>query len=126
MNDILFDILQVVIIAAITALLRYLIPYFTQLLRAHNYTFAAEIVETLVRAAEQMILEHGAGSRKYELVVRKAREELEKYNIHLTDGQLDILIESAVQVINESKMILEEADSEVDDGEYNQSDNPDN
>lgn len=100
MNELLFNILQVVIISAIAAILRYAIPYFTAILRAHDYNFAASIIETMVRAAEQTFIGVHRGDEKFEWVVKMAKVQLDKYGIAITDDQLIQLLEAAVQAMN--------------------------
>ena len=100
MNDILFNILQVLVVSAIAAILRYLIPLLIQTLRAHDYNFAANIVETAVRAAEQSFIGHGRGDEKYRYAVETIKSAFSKYNIKITDDQICQLIEAAVQTMN--------------------------
>jgi len=100
MNDILFNILQVLVVSAIAAILRYLIPLLIQTLRAHDYNFAANIVETAVRAAEQSFIGHGRGDEKYRYAVETIKSTFGKYNIKITDDQICQLIEAAVQTMN--------------------------
>lgn len=100
MNDLLFSIIEVVLISAIAAVLRYAIPLSIQLLRSHNYTFAAEIIERIVRCAEQSFLGSGRGDEKFEYVVQMAKRQFERYNIPITDDQLVQLLEAAVQTMN--------------------------
>ena len=66
MNDILFSVLQVLLIAVLTSIARYLIPLLTTKLRETKFAFAADIVENAVLAAEQMISGSGQGPRKFE------------------------------------------------------------
>ncbi len=101
MNELLFNILQVVLISAVCAVLRYFIPYITGQLRKHDYNFAADIIEKIVRAAEQTFIGHGRGDEKFEWVVRMAKSQFDKYGIKITDDQLIQLLEAAVQVMNE-------------------------
>ena len=100
MNDIIFGLLQAVLVALVTAIARYLIPGLIQSLKHGKYTLAAEIVESAVRAAEQIIRESGKGEEKYTMVLKIAHEILPRYGIRITDEQISVLIESAVQVIN--------------------------
>lgn len=104
MNDILFSVLQVCLIALLTAIARYLIPYLTAKLRKTKFAFAAEIVENAVLAAEQMISGSGQGSRKFEQAMSTAQDLCKKYNINLTEEQICMLIESAVGVLNQDKI----------------------
>lgn len=100
MNDIIFGLLQAILVAMVTAIARYLIPGLIQSLKHGKYALAAEIVESAVRAAEQMIRESGKGEEKYTMVLKIAHEILPRYGISITDEQISVLIESAVQVIN--------------------------
>ena len=106
MNDILFNICQVLLVSAVIAVLRYAIPYMTRMLRSHDYNFAADIIETMVRAAEQMFTGHGRGDEKFQYVVRVVGEQLDKYGIKITDEQIAQLIEAAVQAMNAELAIV--------------------
>ena len=101
MNDIIFTILEAVLTASILAAMRYLIPFLIQTLRSHNYNLAAEIVEDAVRAAEQTLAGRKRGAEKYEHVMELMQETLVKYGIQMSTEQIDQLIESAVQAMNQ-------------------------
>lgn len=117
MNDLLFNILEVVIISAIAAVLRYVIPYFTRLLREHDYSFAADIVEKLVRSAEQTITGVHRGEEKFEWVIRMAKAQFDKYSINVDDAQLIQLLEAAVLTINtEGSVICVPIDKMIEKG----------
>ena len=127
MNELLFDVLQVVIISAIVAVLRYMIPYLTGLLRSQNYNFAADIVETLVRSAEQTFLGYKRGTEKFDHVITSAKAQFEEYGIEITDAQLIQLLEAAVQAMNAEIGVVYVPEGEViEDGECDQSNNADN
>lgn len=110
MNDTLFHILEIVITAFVTIVARYLIPILITELKNSKHEWVYTIVMVAVRAAEQIIQEHGAGERKYELAMRLIRDA----GVKMTDEQLNSLIESAVQIMN-SEMVFphgEDGDSE--------------
>lgn len=107
MNDIVFMILETVLTASVMAVMRYLIPFLIRGLRAHDYNFAADLVEVAVRAAEQIFDGAGRGSEKYDFVKKHLLEELQHYHITLTEEQLNQLIESAVQAMNQEGQWLE-------------------
>lgn len=122
MNEIIFNIVQVVIVSAILAVLRYLIPFLIQLLRSHNYNFAADIIETAVRAAEQSFIGHGRGDEKFEYAVKVAKLAFQKYHIPITDDQICQLIEAAVQAMNAEMMVThsgEAEDEQQEQGSHN-------
>jgi len=100
MNDIIFTVLEAIIVAGIAALMRYLIPLVITILRSHNYNFAADMVEVAVRAAEQIFDGAKRGEEKYEYVKKHLISELAAYKITITEDQLNTLIESAVRAMN--------------------------
>ena len=68
-----------------------------------------KIVEILaknaVNAVEQVSAETGyKGEEKLEQARIKIRAELDKYNIHMTDSDLDTFVESAVKQMNDAWM----------------------
>nr|DAX85004.1 MAG TPA: holin [Caudoviricetes sp.] len=68
-----------------------------------------KIVEILaknaVNAVEQVSAETGyKGEEKLEQARIKIRSELNKYNIHMTDSDLDTFVESAVKQMNDAWM----------------------
>ena len=105
MNDILFMILQVVVSAAVAAISRYVIPLVISELRQSKHEYAAEIVMMAVRAAEQMIAAPGSGERKYAM----AFDIIKASGIKMTDEQIQLLIESAVQTMNAEKGAVDNA-----------------
>lgn len=112
MNDTLFAILQIVATAALTLIIRYLVPFLIQLLRQHNYSFAADIVEHLVRAAEQTIIGSGRGTERFEQVMKTAKQLLEANRIQMTEEQIEKLIEAAVQIMNAEAIKIETVSEE--------------
>lgn len=115
MDKIMLTIVEIVIIVAASLVTRYLIPNLIQTLRENKYNLAADIIETAVRAAEQIITGRHRGEEKYELVLSTVTKIFEKYGIKLDETEIEHLIEAAVQVMNQYKW--EEADEEVGEGE---------
>ena len=101
MNDIVYMILETVVSVVFIALMRYLFPLVIQSLRAHNYNFAADMVQTAVKAAEQIFAGAGRGEEKYTYVKKHLLEELARYKIELTEAQLNALIEAAVHAMKQ-------------------------
>ena len=99
MNEILFNLFTAVAIAAVTAVVRYLIPYIITALKESKHELAANIALTAVRAVEQMIMAPGSGERKYAL----AFDLIKQSGLKLTDEQIQVLIEAAVQAMNAEK-----------------------
>lgn len=99
MNDILFMVLEVVVSAAVMAISRYVVPLVISELRNSKHEYAAELVMMAVRAAEQMISAPGSGGRKYEMVF----DIVKTSGVKMTDEQIQLLIEAAVQAMNAEK-----------------------
>jgi LL-H family phage holin len=84
------------------------IPYLKTRLESEQYSWAAEIIEHAVRAFEQTVSGSGLGEEKFQLVISYAKRELEKRGIKLTEEQITMLIEAAVQTMNcESLNVLD-------------------
>lgn len=96
MKDWAFTILEIVFTVAITVATRFLIPLLRSTIEESKNELWKAIANTAVRAAEQIIRERGAGERKFEL----AKQIIRDFGIKLTDEQIRILIEAAVQVMN--------------------------
>ena len=107
MNDIIMHVIETLIFVVFAIALRYAVPCLTSMLRAHNYDLAANIVETAVRAAEQIIIGAKRGEERYAYVQRTISEIFQKYDISLTEEQIQQLIEAAVQAMNVEKAASE-------------------
>lgn len=99
MNEYVFNILLTLIMAVVTAVARYLIPYVRTKLQNSKYAWAVEIVESVVYAIEQT---HGAalGYDKKQMATGTIRKLLSASGLYLSDDQISILIESVVGVMN--------------------------
>lgn len=104
-NELLVDILRVVIIAAIIFFTRYCIPALKSYISSSNYALVASVVQDAVEQAEQIIKKEKAGSEKKEFVKATLSKIFEDAGIHITEDQIDSLIESAVFAMNTSKSI---------------------
>lgn len=96
MKDWLFTLLEIVVTVAVAIATRFLIPLLRSVIAESKNELWKTIAATAVRAAEQIIRERGAGERKFEL----AKQIIKDFGIKLTDEQIRILIEAAVQVMN--------------------------
>lgn len=99
MNEILFNALLALITAVFSVVARYLVPYVRTKLRNSKYSWAVEIVESVVYAIEQT---HGAalGYDKKQMATGTIRKLLSASGLYLSDDQISILIESVVGVMN--------------------------
>lgn len=96
MKDWIFTLLEIVVTVAVAIATRFLIPLLRSTIAESKNELWKTIAATAVRAAEQIIRERGAGERKFEL----AKQIITDFGIKLTDEQIRILIEAAVQVMN--------------------------
>ena len=124
MNDIIYNLLLAVITALGVAFVRYALPWLKKQaekaemdLREKNYTFAAEIVASLVYAVEQTVSGRGQGEIKYETVTSIAKQAFADVNIQITDTQLETLIESTVHAMNAESQKAGAVDSKVNNSD---------
>ena len=100
MNEVLFNALLIVVMIVTTIITRYLVPYFKAQAKDTQYAQLLDIVSMAVRAAEQTIKESGQGKAKKAEVLAFVSNWLAENNIHITEDQLDRLIEAAVYTMN--------------------------
>ena len=115
MSQIVMDLIVAitcgVVTSAINTAIKHVVPFIETKLKESQYSWAAEIIANAVRAYEQTVSGHGMGEDKFQLVMEFVNRELSKLGIKLTEEQITILIESAVQAMNAEKLLVEEAAS---------------
>lgn len=102
MNDILFTIVQVIVIICSILFVRFVIPLLKEKLNQKQYEQIKTLVNDAVFAVEQLI-GAGKGSEKKEEVITFVMNYIVAKGINITRKQVDILIESAVFVMNREK-----------------------
>lgn len=107
--DLLFALMYGVLIWGIRAVVKNVIPFVEAKLAETNYGWAAEIIANAVRAFEQTVSGSKRGEEKFELVMDFVNRELNKLHIYLSEEQITMLIEAAVQEMNAEKLIIQEA-----------------
>ena len=100
MNEIAFDVLMIVVSICVAVVTRYLIPYLKNVVSDNKYDAVIEIIKVAVEAAEQTIKDSGQGKAKKAQVIAFVSHWLTEKGIHITEEQLDKLIESAVWQLN--------------------------
>lgn len=115
-NHVVMNVLIALIVAVIGAITKNLLPYLKAKkeeamgkLRQSKWCWAVEIIDAVVRAVEQTVTEDIHGLDKKKLALEYIKPFLEKNGIHLSDEEIDSLIEAAVQAMNEG-IIKVEAD----------------
>jgi hypothetical protein len=115
MSQIVMDLIVAltcgVVTWAIQTVIKHVVPFVETKLKESQYSWAADIIANAVRAYEQTVSGHGMGEDKFQLVMEFVNRELSKHGIKLSEEQITILIESAVQAMNAEKLIVEEATS---------------
>lgn len=107
--DLLFALMYGVLIWGIRAVVKNVIPFVEAKLADTNYGWAAEIIANAVRAFEQTVSGSKRGEEKFELVMDFVNRELSKLGIKLSEEQITMLIEAAVQEMNAEKLIIQQA-----------------
>ena len=102
MNDVLFTIVQVIVIICSILFVRFVIPLLKEKLNQKQYEQIKTLVNDAVFAVEQLI-GAGNGAEKKEEVITFVMNYIVAKGINITRKQVDILIESAVFVMNREK-----------------------
>ena len=112
MSQIVMDLIVAltcgVVTWAIQTVIKHVVPFVETKLKESQYSWAADIIANAVRAYEQTVSGHGMGEDKFQLVMEFVNRELSKHGIKLSEEQITILIESAVQAMNAEKLIVDD------------------
>ena len=112
MNQILMDLIVAltcgVITWAIQTVIKHVVPFVESKLKESQYSWAADIIAHAVRAYEQTVSGSGMGEDKFQLVMEFVNRELSKLGIKLSEEQITVLIESAVQAMNAEQIVIDE------------------
>ena len=102
MNDILFTVVQCVVLVLSVIVSRYLIPLVKTKLMKYQHEEIYNIALEGVRCVEQVI-GGGKGKEKKEKVIKYVLSYAHNRGINITSEQIDLLIESAVFAMNGGK-----------------------
>ena len=112
MNKIVMDLIVAltcgVITWAIQTVIKHVVPFIESKLKESQYSWAADIIANAVRAYEQTVSGSGMGEDKFQLVMEFVNRELSKLGIKLSEEQITVLIEAAVQAMNAEQIIVDE------------------
>lgn len=106
--DLVVALMCGIITFGIRTIINKIIPFIETKLSETQYAWAAEIISNAVRAYEQTASGSGRGDEKFELVEDFVTRELNKLHIYLSEEQIAVLIESAVQAMNAEQIVVEE------------------
>lgn len=103
MNDWLFRLLLVVIVAVVLIAMKYVVPYLRTVVEHSKFKFVAEAAAVAVRYAEQTILGDKTGPEKKAIVTKLLEEMLTAKHIAISAAQIEAAIEAAVYAMNLAK-----------------------
>ena len=113
MSQIVMDLIVAltcgVVTWAIQTAIKHVVPFIETKLKESQYSWAADIINNAVRAYEQTVSGQGMGEDKFQLVMTYVNRELSKLGIKLSEEQITILIEAAVQAMNAEQIAIEAA-----------------
>lgn len=111
MDKLIFNILLALVVAIAGIIAKNVLPFLKAKkeealakLRETKFAIAADIIDAVVRAVEQTVSEELHGDDKKNLAIKYIQELLAQNGIAITAEQLDVLIEAAVQAMNEAKI----------------------
>jgi LL-H family phage holin len=108
MDENLFKILLGVISILLTVLTGIIVPYIKEKIGNEKLAKYEYWVDFAVRAAEMIFAEQGMGETKKEYVVAFLNEMFNKNRTVITEEQLNILVEAAVNAMKSSEIKLEQ------------------
>lgn len=103
MNEQLFQIILALIPIIGTILTAYIIPFIKEKIDNEKLVKYEEWVDMAVRAAEILFIGSGKGADKKAYVVKFLTDMFNQNKVVITEEQMNILIEAAVQQMNENK-----------------------
>lgn len=118
MNELVFEVVKVVVMAVVAGVCVYLIPLIRKRIGNENLELMETWATNAVLYAEQWI--KSPNGRKKDMVTEFLKKVRDEYKIDITDEQINILIESAVKQMKMEDVSLDiESEIEVkeDDGE---------
>ncbi len=103
MNEILFEVTKAVVVICAMLLTAYIIPFLKAKVKESKYADLASWVCEAVKWAEQTFKGNGMGAEKKRQVLGFLTKYANDKGISITQEQLDVLIESAVNAMNKGK-----------------------
>jgi LL-H family phage holin len=96
LDDLIFEIVKIIVMAAALRISAYLIPWIKSKLSADKISEIAFWAEKAVLYAQQ-VFTSSAGAEKKSIVTDFLKAQLEAKNIYISEEQINILIEAAVK-----------------------------
>jgi LL-H family phage holin len=112
-NDLVFNVCMALVVAIFGIIARELIPFLKEKysetlkrIEATKWAWAVDIIDSVVRAVEQTVIEEH-GEEKKTIARQMIHRAMKEANIYLSDTQIDMLIEAAVNAMNGEKVATE-------------------
>ena len=110
LNDLVFNVLMALIVAACGVICRELLPLIKEKkneaikkIEQTKWSWAVEIIVAVVRSVEQTVI-HEHGEEKKAIAHQLILKAMKEAGIYLSDQQIDMLIEAAVNAMNDGKI----------------------
>ena len=117
MNTLIFNILMALVVAIAGIIARQLLPYLrekrdeaVEKIRQTRWAWCADIIDAVVRALEQTVGDEIHGEETKAEAVKLISRIFYQAGLHLSEDQIDALIEAAVQAMNSQTITVEGAD----------------
>ena len=102
MNEIIFEVIKVIVMAAAMVVVRYLVPWLKEKIGADRLAQVEKWTKYAVEMAQQVHWSQPGEDRKA-IVTEFLRGILTAKNISISEEQLDVLIEAAVKEMKMSE-----------------------
>lgn len=109
-NDLIFNVLLALVVSLIGVITRELLPFLRNMkdetikkIEQTKWAWTVDIINEVVRAVEQTVI-HEHGEEKKAIAHRLILKAMKEAGIYLSDDQIDMLIEAAVNAMNEGKI----------------------
>lgn len=119
LNTMVFNILVALTVALVGIVTRQLLPYLREKrdeaiekVKQTKWAWCADIIDAVVRAVEQTVGDEIHGEDKKAEAVKLIGRIFYQAGLHLSDDQIDALIEAAVQSMNANSLEVYANDSE--------------
>lgn len=96
MSEVTFEALKLVVMVVAILIARYLIPWFKASIDEHQMNQIITIVESGVQMAQQVHSSETGEARK-QIVVNYVHRMLSQKGLHMSEEELDVLIEAFVK-----------------------------
>lgn len=119
MSALIFNVLMALVVALAGIVARQLLPYLkekkeeaTEKIRQTRWAWCADIIDAAVRAVEQTVSDEIHGEDKKAEAAKLIGRIFYQAGLHMTEDQIDALIEAAVQSMNANSLEVYANDTE--------------